>query len=257
MLILIAESKTMHDCDNPVAIGTYTSHRPYYEEYASKVMNRIADMTAWEISNRLKCSRLQANKIAKMAYEFPNKVLGMPAIEAFSGVVYKAFDYASLTESEKLDAINRIGIISSLYGWLRPDNVIKKYRLEFNATIAPDDKRLYDFWRKDVTISLVRKLQKDNSSVILNLLPNDAAKCVDWKLVKRFAKVVKVDFKEIVDGGEFGTPKPTKLKTMRGELLRAIISRNIMDPSELRTLSTDNLAPLNIPLYPDHIAFCS
>lgn len=41
---------------------------------------------------------------AKLLYEFPNKSLGLSAIEAFSGKVFKALDIASLTR-------NRIGYI--------------------------------------------------------------------------------------------------------------------------------------------------
>ncbi len=111
-------------------------------------------------------------------------------------------------------------------------------------------------WRKDNTIALVRELEKNNSSTVLNLMPNDAAKTIDWKLVKAFAKVYKVDFKELIDGGSFKTPKPHTLKALRGELLRAIIAQNITDPKSLLTLSTDNLSPLGTPDYPDHISFC-
>ena len=255
MLALIAESKTMHNCDQPVSSDIYAQHRPLYGNIADEIMGQLTKMSIAEISAELNISMRQAVKISEMAYEFPNKGLGLPAIKAYSGVVFKALDYSSLSSNDKEDALKRIGIISSIYGWLNSDDIIKTYRMDFNIPLAPDDKKFYDYWRKNVTIALVHKVQGSGMNVILNMLPNDAAKCVDWKLVKRFAKVYKIDFKELKEGGVFRTPNSSKLKTLRGELLRTIIKQHITSPTELLSLSTNNLSPLGTPDYPDHIAF--
>ena len=255
MLALIAESKTMLNCDQPVSPELYAEHQPLYGNIADEIMGHLAQMSAGEIAAELNVSVRQAAKISEMAYEFPNKGLGLPAIKAYSGVVFKALDYSSLSDNHKEDALKRICIISSIYGWLNSDDIIKTYRMDFNIPLAPDDKKFNDYWRKDVTIALVHRLQDSGINVILNLLPNDAGKCVDWKLVKRFAKVYKIDFKELKEGGVFRTPNASKLKTLRGELLRTIIKQNIKSPAELLSLSTNNLSPLGTPDYPDHIAF--
>lgn len=256
MIILIAESKTMRDGGMPVAQEMYVENCPAGEDVADEVMHRLALMSVPEIVNEIKIGSKMASKIAAMAYEFPNKGIGLRAIEAFTGVVFKAFDYGSLSVEDKGYADSHVRIISSLYGWLRPLDIIKGYRTDFTTRLAPGNKPFSDYWRKDVTIQLVRELQRTGETDILNLLPGDAAKCVDWKLVKRFAKVWKVDFKELLDGGDYKTPHAGKLKTLRGELLRAIITQRITSPSSLLTFNTDTLLPLGTPDYPDHIAFC-
>lgn len=256
MIALIAESKTMQEHQELICPGEFESHRPAGEETADQVMLNVSQMSVDEIAAAVKVSPGMAARISRMAYEFPNKGIGLKAIEAYTGVVFKSLDYFTLTAEEKLTAINRIKIISSLYGWLNADDCIKPYRFDFSTRLAPADRTFSDFWRKDVTIELVKYLKASGETDILHLLPADAAKCIDWKLVKRFAKVWKVDFKQLMDGGEWRTPHAGKLKAMRGELLRQLITLNIDSPEGLLTVATDNLLPLGTPDYPDHFAFC-
>lgn len=255
MLILIAESKTMQEHENLVSRECYEANIPAGESHADEIMSRVAGMSAADIGASIKISPTMAAKVKRMAYEFPNKASGLRAIEAFTGVVFRNLDYKSLSETEKESAGTRVRIISSLYGWLRPDDMIKPYRFDFTTPLSPDCSSLSSFWRKDVTICLVKYLKERGETAILNLLPSDAAKCIDWKLVKRFAKVWKADFKEHT-GAALRTPHAGKLKAMRGTLLREIIARGITDPAQLLTLATDDLLPLGTPTYPDHIEFC-
>ena len=256
MLTLIAESKTMDDREIPIDHEIYELNKPVGEEEAEEIMARVASLNSYEIAELVKISLPMASKLARMAYEFPNKLMGIKAIDSFTGVVFKAFDYNSLSSSEKQRASDNVRIISSLYGWLRPNDIIKPYRFDFTTPIAKDDKTLYSFWRKNVTIEFVRYLKERGETSILNLLPADAAKCIDWKLVKNFAKVWKVDFKEPKDGSGWRTPNAGKLKLFRGNLLRDIITQDIESPTELMTHTTETMIPLGTADYPDHIAFC-
>lgn len=254
MLILIAESKTMFEQELPVSLECYEANTPAGEASADTVMARVADMDVEDIAATIKISEAMAAKVMRMAYEFPNKQTGLRAIDAFTGVVFKNFDYPSLSPEEKERTAANVRIISSLYGWLRPEDIIKPYRFDFTTPLAPDDKTFAAFWKKDVTIQLVRQLKATGEKNILNLLPADAAKCIDWKLVKIFAKVWKVDFKE-QNGSAVRTPHAGKLKALRGHLLRQIITQDITTPTPLLTLESDVLLPLGTPDYPDHIAF--
>lgn len=256
MISLIAEAKTMRDSEISISLEDFDRHHPVGEGIADGVMADIACMSIPEIMKEVKLSGVMAGKLLRMAYEFPNKSSGLKAIEAYTGVVFKAFDFQTLSADRQDYAIQRIAIISSLYGWLRPDDYIKPYRLDYTTRIAPDGRPLADYWRKDVTINLVRHIQAHGETDILDLLPADAARSVDRKLVKRFAKIWKVDFKELTPGGAYKTPNANRLKTLRGMLLREIVKQNICDPADLLTLRTDELIPLGTPDYPDHIAFC-
>lgn len=256
MIILIAESKTMSACDTIQTPEALSLHSPVGNAVADKVMADVAAMSVSELADIAKFSPAMAARELQFAYEFPNKNLGMKAIEAYTGVVFRALGYNSFTEIEKSRLNDSVRIIASLYGYLRPDDIIKQYRFDFSTRLAPDRKPFYSFLRKDVTIALAKELKERGYCDILNLLPADASKCIDWKLIKRFGRVWKVDFKELREGGSCVTPAAGKLKTCRGELLKAIIAGNITAAESLTTLSTDNFLALGTPDYPDHIAFC-
>ena len=244
--------------EREVSIEEYEANIPLYEHTASEIMGSMKADTVAGLASMLKLSGTLAAKMRKMIYEFGYKNTGNSAIEAYTGVVFKALDYDSLSEEGKAKCNNEIRIISSLYGWLRPSDVIKPYRLDF--TSRPDDgpsggRTLNTFWRTDVTKALVKKLQKDNCREVLNLLPADAAKCIDWKLVKHFARVWKADFKEIREGGVMKTPSAERFKALRGSLLRQILLEDIRDADSLRYTSSPKYVCEGTPVYPDHLQF--
>lgn len=193
-----------------------------------------------------------------MIYEFGFKLTGNRAIDAYTGVVFRALDYDSLSPEAKTRCDAEVSIISSLYGWLQPSDIIKPYRLDFTSKLEEGPsagQALNSFWRKDVTKALVKKLESSHTTEILNLLPGDAAKCIDWKLVKRFAKVWKVDFQEIKEGGVMKTPTAEKLKALRGTLLRQILTDGIQDAETLKLASSPQYVCEGTPIYPDHLQF--
>lgn len=257
MLILIAESKTMSDRELPVTPELYATHTPDGEVVADEVMATVAALSVSDIADAIKISHKMAAKVAVMAYEFPNKGLGLRAIDAYTGVVFKNLSFPTLPDAARIRTMERVRIISSLYGWLRPDDYVKPYRFDYTTPLAPEDRSFCSYWRRDVTVSLVRDLRQTGETDVLDLLPADASKCVDWKLVKNFAKVWKVDFKDILDGNNVRTPHAGRLKALRGRLLRNILTQDLKTPEDLRTFVSEDLIPLGTPDYPDHIAFAS
>lgn len=237
MLILIAESKTMTDCSDMVDNTEYKRHKPIFEEETDDIMRSLEGMTAERLSETVKISMPMARKLYNMIYDFPDKSHGSKAIEAFTGVVFKAFDYHSLDDTGKDSTNDHVRIISSLYGWLKPDDIIKSYRFDFTTPLAPGGKPFATFWKGAVTKRLIEELSNSGCKDILNLLPTDAARSIDWEKIKVHARTWKVDFKEITDGGAMRTPNAGKLKTLRGKLLRQIMAENVTNPQTLLHLS--------------------
>lgn len=255
MLILIAESKTMLEEQQSISAECLESNTPAGEEQAAIIMNRLGRMEQPELIAETGLTPSLAAKLRTMIYEFPNKTTGQKAIEAFTGVVFKALSYDSLPVSARETCGKDVRIVSSLYGLLRPGDIIKPYRLDFTAKAAPDGASLNSFWKKDATIQLVRTIQEGGHADILNLLPGDAAKCFDWKIIKRFCKVWKADFVEMTENGTTKTPNATKLKTMRGTLLRSILCEGISSVKALQTIKSDDFMFEGTPVYPDHLQF--
>ena len=233
MLILIAESKTMTACDGSVSEIKYESHRPEFEEYAGRIMDSLRGSPPDRLVEELGISAAYSRKLSRMIYEFPNKSLGAEAIEAFTGVVFKALDYKSLEDSEKQRLSRDLRIISSLYGLLRPHDIVKPYRFDFTTHVAPGDTSLSAYWRPAVTESLLRLLKRQDCTDILDLLPADAARYIDWTRIRERAGIWKAYFRQIEENGAIRTPHAGKLKTLRGRFLRHIIRENISHPSGL------------------------
>lgn len=253
MLILAAESKTMalpHLLDPGVA----TSHTPLYEENAAYIMSHLRDIPRPQLAAELKLGEAATRQAAEWVYDFPDKRMGLPAIDAFTGVVFKALDAGSLTPEAKERASRGLRLISSLYGWLHPDDIIKPYRLDFGAKLAPGNKALNAYWKKDVTLALIRYLKENDMAEIVNMLPADASRCIDWKLVKHYARVAIPQFKT-TDGNSLRTPHAGKLKRLRGEMIRDILEQGIDSADALRDLSGDNYMALGETDYPDYFTY--
>lgn len=241
MRILIAESKTMTHCDGLITPAVLAARRPCLDPVATTLMESWSQWSPSAIASALKVSPAIAADFMTMAYEFPNKTLGSKAIEAFTGVVFKALDYGSLSPDEKTRADRMVNIISSVYGWLRSDDIVKRYRLDYTARMAPSNETMARYWRPVVTPLLADSLRCTGDNEIVDLLPADAAKCIDWSKIKHLARVVKVDFKSVADGGRLKTPHSTLLKTLRGRLLREILHKNIGTIGQLFTLTSSTM----------------
>lgn len=245
----------MDRCDEHISDMEYLAQKPIFEDVADATIDRLSGMSQELLCEAIHLTPSLGRLLQEQVYEFPNKHLGGCAIKAFRGVVFRNLDFSSLGPTEKERLTRRVRIISSLYGWLRPMDIIKPYRLEFNAPVGEDSVPLHKFWKRDVTIQLVRMIQASCCYDVLNLLPADASKCIDWKLVKNFAKVWKVDFKRVVDGGELRTPDAGRLKALRGKLLRQIIQEDISDPQDLSNLESEDYTGNGTKVYKDHFQF--
>lgn len=255
-MILIAESKTMAAGQREVSREEFVEHRPLFDGIANAIMDSLRDRSVEQLCAEAGITARLAVSLRRMIYEFPDKSLGIRAVRAFTGVVFRQLNIDAYSDAQKAFLSANLRIISSLYGWLRPDDVIKPYRFDFKSHVAPLGETLMKNWKKDVTIALVRDLQARGDRVIIDLLPADASKCVDWKLVKRFAKVYKVDFKTIIGPDETKTPNSGRLKELRGRLLDQIIREGVTDPAAIATLeSADYMPDPAGPTHPGYLSF--
>lgn len=250
MLILIAESKTMTPCAGMVSPDELAIHTPQFIADAEGIMESLRGLSPDQLSAAVKVSVPMARKLQQMIYEFPNRLAGSKAIEAFTGVVFKSFAYSTLSPEERERTSRRVRIISSFYGWLRPDDVVKAYRFDFTTRLAPEDTAFAAYWRKKVTAALAAELSDGAHEDILNLLPGDAARCIDWNRLPQNVRVWRPDFREFASGGEIWRadfreevacggmrpPNTGRLKTLRGRLLNQIIRNDIRTVDGLLSL---------------------
>lgn len=231
MLILIAESKTMRPAVTPVTAERFAAHTPLYQHIADRIMAGLRDLTSADLAQAVKVSPAMGANIRRLIYDFPDRSTGEAAIRAYTGVVFRQLRLDEYDAGQTAYLDGKVRVISSLYGWLRPADIVRPYRFDFDTCLAPGDISFKKFWRKDVTIALVKALQEGAQTEILDLLPRDASACVDWKLVKRFARVIRADFRT----PEMKAPASGRLKELRGRLLDHLISAEVPALADLRT----------------------
>jgi cytoplasmic iron level regulating protein YaaA (DUF328/UPF0246 family) len=151
---------------------------------------------------------------------------------AFKGDVYLGLNAETIEASNWDYAQKHLRILSGLYGYLKPLDLILPYRLEMKTKLtSPDGENLYQFWGNKIT-DLINKELKANEWVI-NLASNEYYKAVKPKLLK--SPVLNIDFKDSKAG-------KTRIisfyaKTARGMLARAIIDHQVTDPEQIKSLS--------------------
>lgn len=254
MYYLIAESKTMERDERSVTPEEYASHTPLYEAVADELMASMRDLDANELASRIKVSVKLACDIHRMIYDFPDKSRGIEAIRAFTGVVFRQLHPDSYDEAAHDFLDNRVRIVSSLYGWFRPTDIIKPYRLDFGVS-APDGMTLKKFWRAKVTAALIKEIRTTGDTAVVSLLPKDASDCIDWKLVKNFARVYRIEFKTPDSPTTMKTPAAGRLKELRGIMLDLAIRHHVDIPDALRELACDDFMPQGELLYPDYFYY--
>jgi len=183
-----------------------------------------------------------SDKLAKLnherfqAFDLNNAADTKPAIYAFNGDVYLGLDAKTLNAADVKYAQDHIGILSGLYGLLRPLDAIQPYRLEMGTSVdTARGEDLYDYWREAVTARL--NLVAKNATVV-NLASEEYWGVVDLKTLKR--PVVQCVFKEIKNGK--AAVISFLAKKARGMMARYIVQNRIETPAGLKTFDTGGYA---------------
>lgn len=148
------------------------------------------------------------------------------ALWAFTGDVYQGFDAPSLKGRNIDRADQRIRILSGLYGYLRPLDLMLPYRLEMGTRLeTPRGRGLYQFWGGAITEGLA----EERPPWICNLASQEYYRSVREKELP--CPVVHPAFQDESKGtfkvmGMFA-------KHARGLMARWLVDNDVRDPGEL------------------------
>ena len=124
-------------------------------------------------------------------FSISNSTSGCAAIDMFQGDVYQTLKANTFDTDTRAYCQTHLGILSGLYGLLRPLDAIQPYRLEMGTRLKNAmGKDLYQCWRETVT----KQLNQDAHSFILNLASLEYSSVIDEKLLS--VPLINVHFKE-------------------------------------------------------------
>ena len=153
-----------------------------------------------------------------------------PSALTFAGDTYQGLDANSLKPDDLEYAQEHLGILSGLYGLLRPLDSISPYRLEMGTKLATDrGKNLYAFWGTQITQAIEAHLHSSESSALVNLASKEYFSVVQPKGIS--VPVITPVFKDV----RKGVPKVISFlaKRARGMMARYIVEKRLKNPESL------------------------
>lgn len=207
-VIFIAPSKTF---SKHTLKGT---SRPLFEEKTNHLLSTLKSLDENMIINTMKVSP----KIANEVFNYYQNSTGGRAMSLFSGVSYKAMQASNL-EVEN----NKVYILDALYGLIRPDDNIHRYRLDFTMNVCGN---LYEYWKKPIEIYMQKRHKHD---VLIDLSSKEFS-----PLISDCPNVYRIDFTLA-----HSRISNVLLKQMRGKMTRYLLDKNINSLTELQKIKIE------------------
>lgn len=197
MKIIISPAKSL-DYDTDLPTERFTSSAFMKE---SRMLNKVIKEKSpkelselMHISDNLAELNWKRNKDFKTPFTPEN---ARQAIYAFDGDVYHGIDAYTIPIEKMDDLQDQLRILSGLYGYLKPLDLVQPYRLEMGTSLHFEVyKNLYDFWKPTLTESLNKEMQK--GELLINLASKEYASALDFKKLK--ATIVTPEFKDYKNG---------------------------------------------------------
>ena len=113
---------------------------------------------------------------ARAAGATPRRAPTMPAIERYTGVLYRELDWPSLPAAARVRGAQQVRIASGLWGLVAPGDPIPHYKLKASARVG-DLGPLATWWRPRLAPRLA---ELTAGQVVWDLLPIEHARMVTW-----------------------------------------------------------------------------
>lgn len=158
------------------------------------------------------------------------------AVFLFNGDVYDGLDAATLPPESLQWLQQHSGILSGLYGLLRPLDLIQPYRLEMGTKLAnPRGADLYTFWGDIISQQIQTQLQHTNSPTLINLASQEYFKSVKPSAIR--ARIITPVFQD-QKNGQYRIIS-FYAKRARGLMLRYAAENRITDSEQLKKFDSE------------------
>lgn len=248
MLLIMSPAKLM---EMTPAAKNIKSTQPIFQEEVEMLVRKMQTFSASELETLMKLTPGLGQQTYEQFHNFNlPSVPVRQAILAYHGSVFQELDAKTFTPEDFEYAQSHIRIISTLYGVLRPLDMIKAYRMSFHLKLSGmNGENLYAFWKDRLTSMLIEDAQNDDHTIV-NLASKEILQALDMKKLENRFKVVNVDFKESKGGGRYEAIRAYS-KPAHGALIREIVRKEIDSVEDLKdftwnrysfneNISTDN-----------------
>ncbi len=236
MIILLSPAKTL---DYKSAVTLQETSTPYFQKEADSIAATMKKFNQKQLTQMMNISLdlAQLNIERYQNWEMDTDITPQrQAIYAYKGDVYLGLDAYSWGKEQMEIAQKNVRILSGLYGYLRPIDLIKPYRLEMGTTLkVKNSSDLYAFWKTKITSTLKKEIKQQANQTVINLASNEYAKAIDFKSLK--VPVISPQFLDFKNG-QFKMIS-FFAKKARGMMAAYLTKYNIQDPAHIIGFSQD------------------
>lgn len=231
MIILLSPSKGQDFDPNPYVPHSY----PQLLNQSEDLMGTLKKLKVSEVQQLMSISDNLAELNVERFQSFKTPFMlgnAKQAALAFKGDVYTGLDADTWSDMDWAIGQKHIRILSGLYGYLRPLDLIQAYRLEMKIKLKhKTHENLYQFWDNTITDAI----NAECDDLVVNLASNEYFKAVKKKELN--AQLLTINFKDTKEG-------KTRVigfyaKKARGQMARAIIQEKATSPEDIKQISFD------------------
>lgn len=214
MLILLSPAKTFND-------ETKQSKKAFKSlNKANQLIKILSNKSEDELKNELKIS----SNLAKLAFNYYQNInFNTQAISLYGGEAFKHLKAFELSDK----SLNKLYILSPLYGLINANDAISPYRLDIKDKIL--DISLYDYWYDEINYHL----NELNPNLIINLASGEFARLLN----KNNKKIYTINFGVLNDGKI--KSHSMMLKKMRGLMTNYLLKNNIETIKQIKQIEID------------------
>ncbi|MDO4895988.1 MAG: peroxide stress protein YaaA [Moraxella sp.] len=238
MYCLISPAKNLDEKTTPpFHLDSHLSN-PILINHAIELMKTLKNKDVIDLQELMGISAkiAELNVIRNQNWVYPFGDNKKPAIYLFDGDVYTGLDAYSLNVDEILYLNRHLGILSGLYGILKPLDNMLAYRLEMGTklkTSHADD--LYGYWGDTITDIINDNIKNSGSDILINLASGEYFKAVNT--AKIHADIITPKFLD-QKNGQYKIIS-FYAKKARGMMMNYCAKNQIEDPNELKNFDMD------------------
>ncbi len=224
MLALLSPAKSLDPSPPPVA-----PTRPTLMAETEVLVGVARRLSQGEIKRLMKVSdplaRLTFDRFHGFTLPFDN-TNATPAAFTFDGAVYRGLGARTLSAADLAWAQDHLGILSGLYGLLRPLDLIQPYRLEMGTRLQTGrGANLYAFWGDRITARINERVAGHADPTVVNLASIEYFKAVQPKGLA--GGLVHCIFEEWEGSPDRGRVLAVHAKRARGLMARYLVEQRI------------------------------
>ena len=206
MYFLLSPAKSLNEKEAvPVNLGNYYS-QPELIEHAQVLMKNLKAKEPIDLQELMSISddlaQLNAKRNQDWAWSTNSPFTGdnaKPAGYLFDGDVYTGLDMYQMDKDTAIYVNEHLGILSGLYGVLKPLDLIQPYRLEMGTKLKNErGDNLYEFWGEEVTKTINARMADSEDKVLINLASNEYFKVIKKKALN--AQIITPRFEDEKNG---------------------------------------------------------